>query len=58
MKTALNVTGLPAPPARLATRRFAWASGQMLGADQPINLLLLEITAAPPAPLGHPDGAQ
>ncbi|HMI36702.1 MAG TPA: malate dehydrogenase, partial [Steroidobacteraceae bacterium] len=49
MKTPLNVTITGAAGQIGYALAFRVASGQMLGADQPINLLLLEITAALPA---------
>jgi malate dehydrogenase len=49
VKTPLNVTITGAAGQIGYALAFRVASGQMLGADQPINLLLLEITAALPA---------
>ncbi len=49
MKTPLNVTITGAAGQIGYALAFRVASGQMLGADQPINLQLLEITAALPA---------
>ena len=49
MKTPLNVTITGAAGQIGYALAFRVASGQMLGADQPINLHLLEITAALPA---------
>jgi len=49
LKTPLNVTITGAAGQIGYALAFRVASGQMLGADQPINLLLLEITAALPA---------
>ena len=52
MKTPLNVTITGAAGQIGYALAFRVASGQMLGADQPINLQLLEITAALPALTG------
>jgi len=49
VKTPLNVTITGAAGQIGYALAFRVASGQMLGADQPVNLLLLEITAALPA---------
>jgi malate dehydrogenase len=49
VKTPLNVTITGAAGQIGYALAFRVASGQMLGADQPINLQLLEITAALPA---------
>ncbi|HEX9474456.1 MAG TPA: malate dehydrogenase [Steroidobacteraceae bacterium] len=52
MKTPLNVTITGAAGQIGYALAFRVASGQMLGADQPINLQLLEITAVLPALAG------
>jgi malate dehydrogenase len=52
VKTPLNVTITGAAGQIGYALAFRVASGQMLGADQPINLQLLEITAALPALAG------
>ncbi len=53
----VTITGRPAGNIGYALA-FRVASGQMLGADQPINLNLLEIPAASAAVQGVGDGTE
>ena len=58
MKTPVNVAITGAAGQIGYALAFRVASGQMLGADQPINLHLLEITPALPRAAGRGHGAQ
>jgi len=58
MKTPVNVAITGAAGQIGYALAFRVASGQMLGADQPVNLHLLEITPALGALQGVPDGTQ